>query len=510
MHHHTTRALAAAALALALGACSDIPTTAPARIGQADAPARTVQASGTTLIPSRIRYRDNGGKPATGRSGSAVLRAFALLGMDGVTQLELEAVPADTTGWWAWGLMDRAQVKALNADGSVQFVRNLNDVNSHRQLLQFNSLTRGQSLRVQANVSFIDPHRTDVVTVTERVKLRPDLVPTFQMAPQVPAGEPIPIHATVTELNGDVGATTACVLWVDGHIRDWGGGLWVDAGDAVNCVFSVVFATGTHQVHVEVRGTVPAEWDVSNNRSQPVQVEALGEPRQFSWYADATALRLRNVYRTQWSWTHPATQSGGEGSWEHGDTWDTEQGHMIGWAEPGFPVGPIELQVSQSTGGRVAHSDAWVMDLGMNSCAWRQDAGTSFYLCNSEWGSGGSTWFTYERLSGTVTYHSNEYIRTWDGVTGEESVYHQNWLSVDDRGPLVGFGDEYAFYVRAAAGGVEITADARVPLFDNEFSWSSSECFDSEDWDGSLWNTCYSSETHEARHYGSAMRNPDW
>ncbi|HEV3050118.1 MAG TPA: hypothetical protein VGX50_07410, partial [Longimicrobium sp.] len=136
MDPRTPRTLAAAAVfALALGACTDVPTAAPARIAQPDQPARTVSASGATLIPNTIKYRDNGGKPATGRAGSAVLQAFALLGKDGRTELQYSAVSADP---WQWmpGTITRVQVKALDADGTVMFTQNENNLNVQVQRTQ--------------------------------------------------------------------------------------------------------------------------------------------------------------------------------------------------------------------------------------------------------------------------------------------------------------------------------------------------------------------------------------
>jgi hypothetical protein len=509
MDHRTPRALAAAAaLALTLGACADAPTSPAARIASADQPAHTVSASGATLIPNSVRYRYRGGKPATGRSGAAILQAFALLGKDGVTELDLETVAANPWEYWMAGIMTRAQIKAMDVDSSVMFVQNLNNIDTPRRQLQFRTLARGHYLQVQAGITFADPHRTDVVTVTERVKLRPDLAPRLEMAPQVPSGQPVPIYATISELNGDVGATTGCLLWVDGWIRDMGSGAWVDAGDTVTCMFSVVFETGSHQVQVEVVGQNPADWDTSNDRSAVVQVEAVGAPRQFIYHAAASAVRERNVYETEWNWINPAGGRHGEGSFEHGDFTDTEHASISGWTERALPTGELSLEVSQSTGGRVLHSDAWTAQMEIDGCTSRVTGGASFLLCNTVWG---SSWFTYERLAGSVTYHSREYSREWDDVTGDEFYYHQNWESVDNYGPLAGYADDYAFHVHASGEGVSVTANSSFPLQSEESAWSTSDCYPWEDsWDGFIWNACYSQEHSQTIRSGTDSNDTGW
>lgn len=120
MTFHTSRALAAAALALALGACSDRsagPTAAP--VAGTDAPARTASAPAPRLIPNSVHYRDTGGKPSHGRAGSATLDALALLGRDGTTALELRAGQVDGS---AGAVVTHAQVKRLGAEGTSGFV----------------------------------------------------------------------------------------------------------------------------------------------------------------------------------------------------------------------------------------------------------------------------------------------------------------------------------------------------------------------------------------------------
>lgn len=489
MDLRTTRAFTAAAV-LALGACADLPTHAPAA-PPAGAAARTVSGPGITLVPNAVRYRDNGGKPATGRAGSAAMQALALLGKDGRTEFEYRSIPADPDQWWLQGTITRAQVKALDADGRVMFTYNDNHLNAHGKITHFGSLVHGQSLQVQANLTGADPHRTDVVTVTERIKLRPDLAVRLEMAPQVPAVQQVPVLATLSELNGDVGASTACRLLVDGREVDSAWGVWVDAGDAVTCAFSHSFAPGTHQVQVDLLWTVPGDWDTSNNRSQVVQVEAVGGPTAFSYFASANASSWDNETTVTSRWHNPATGIRGESEEVRGDSGSAENAYVSGFIERGL-TGNVSVELSQTSGGRVLHADAW--DVGeLAGCTVRYGGPSSFHMCTSSYGGWTQTWFTYFHNAGTVTYHSRYFYREWDEGTGEDVYYYHFNDSYQAPGaPLAGFGDDFGFHVRVTDAERTLTMDSDFPLAPTQFSWGDSFCSSyTEPWDGYTSETCY-------------------
>jgi hypothetical protein len=497
--HRTTRALAAAALALTLGACSDVPTSPAARVFAADQPARTTSSSGATLIANTVKYRDNGGKPATGRSGSAALEAFALLGKYGQTDLEFGPVAADPSQGWVRGIMTHAKVKALDAEGRLMFQYNVNNLDAERQQTQVGSLARGQALQVQANVTGIDPHRTDVVTVTERVKLRPDLAVWVAMAAEVPAMQPVPIFATVAELNGDVGAHANCSLIVDGRTVDWSYGVWVDAGDAVSCAFSQAFPPGAHNVYVHVTGVEPGDWDEANNTSEAVRVQAVGGPISFYYEAFAVSRSWREVSRTENRWTNTVSQTSAHTIREHSADEFTEYASMSGWINL-LVAGEMEVEVSQTTGGRVVHADRWTDWGGGCSTRWAETA--AFFMCSMDFGPGSPTWFTYVHDGGTVTYHGSVYQRIWHDGTGEEIYYyHENYSDSWNLGPTVGFGDDYAFHVRVTAGDVVLTGDSEFALTHSAFADRGSYCYgDDGEWEGftSLTCTTYDIETGES------------
>jgi hypothetical protein len=488
MHHRNTRALAAAALALTLGACMDAPTS-PAAARIAGQPGRTVSASGITLIPNTVKYRDNGGKPATGRSGSAELEALALLSKDGTVTVQSRARSIDpaVTGL---GQVSKLQIKASSADGTPKLVRNLNGDPS-AEPLQMRGLVRGDRVQLQANVRGLDGNRTDVVTVTETVKRRPDLTVQMDMARQVPAGQPVPITATVREQNGDMGAFAECTLLVNGWYVDGAPGVWVDAGDAVACAFTHSFAPGDHDVQVEVGVAQPADWDVSNNRSEVVRVEAVGGSTAFAYTAVVRAEKWRMHSLNADRWHNPALQSHGETVWEDEQVGTREYASMSGSIERGFP-GAYDVEISQTTGGRVVHADAWTApDQG---CEWRLSGGVDFWMCSFNIGEIANTFFTYTHNAVSVTYHSRNYYHEWDEGTGEETYYY-HYVGEDrsEEGALFGLGDDYAFMVKMSSGNVVLTADSRFALQHYTNSYANSACEPYADgWDGLTGEWCAS------------------
>ncbi|HEX5870711.1 MAG TPA: hypothetical protein VFY65_09865, partial [Longimicrobium sp.] len=327
---------------------------------------------------------------------------------------------------------------------------------------------------------------TDVVTVTQRVMMRPDLSVRVQAPSRVIAGKPVPLHATISELNGEVGAHADCRLLVDGTQQDAASGVWINAGGVVTCGFSHAFSPGAHQVQVEVTGVSPDDWDEANNLSAAVEVNAVAESAGFYYFASAAAVQVRYDHTWRSRWYNPSTGMRGEYGAESGITMHTEGASMHGYIDR-LLFGEVSLEVSQSSGGRLIHSDAWT-DFAQDGtlCTSRDMQSTAFFLCSYRSGSSVYTSFTYHHYAGTVTYHSREYAREWDDVTGDEIFYYDyNETFVDDKGPRLGFGDDYAFHVRVAAGDMVLTADSHFLLERLEVSTLDEYCYtDAEWWDG--------------------------
>jgi hypothetical protein len=256
-----TRWAGAAALVL-LAACTDTgqaPTASAPRFSSSEGPV-------LEGVPNSVLYRQPAYKHATGRSGSATLSARALLGRDGRT--ELEVTTGELGAATAPGTISKLQLKLLDPDGVEQTTTNFTGLKGggiFRTTLD--GRAAGSLVRVQANVRGIDWTRTDVVTITERVNRRPDLAVVNVAAPGlVPVGMRLDVAATIRELNGDLGATGDCVLYVDGVRADQALGIWVAEGDGVDCLFSPVMNDpGQHSLEVRIENVVPGDWDLSNN-----------------------------------------------------------------------------------------------------------------------------------------------------------------------------------------------------------------------------------------------------
>lgn len=225
-------------------------------------------ASQAPLFPNATKYRNAGAQPATGRSGSASLEVRAL---SGKLKTDVEITTGQFDGRAPAGNLDKVQIKFFGPKQDVVVTDNYRHDPSRGGYATFSYASgyRGQRLQVQANVSGIDRARTDVVTVDERVKMRPDLtIQSIEAPDRAYVNQNVTIAALVTERNADAGARANCILSVDGIGVDSATGIWVDAGDSVTCEFTHVFtATGVKQVSVDVADVDPADYDEENNRA---------------------------------------------------------------------------------------------------------------------------------------------------------------------------------------------------------------------------------------------------
>jgi hypothetical protein len=106
-----------------------------------------------------------------------------------------------------------------------------------------------------------------VVTVIETVKARPDLmVAKLGFPSSAFVNQAVNISANLVEMNGDAGATTTCVLAIDGNAVDHAKNVYVDAGGSVSCAFAYAFNTiGGHTIEISATNVAPADWDTGNN-----------------------------------------------------------------------------------------------------------------------------------------------------------------------------------------------------------------------------------------------------
>jgi len=465
--------LAAATLALFAGACTDTPTEGPALRAPGGVTARATTASGPALVSTSVRYRDRGGKPATGRSGNAVLNALALLDREGTTSLYLTTRHA--TEWWRNGYIGRAQVKASSADGRHRFTRNLNGFDggdpdvvvpfgTFPPELRFRGLGGGDRLRVQANVGGLDGERTDVVTVTESVKRLPELRVEMAAPAQVETGTPVNILAVVSERNGDMGVYAVCSLYVAGELVDRADGVWIDAGDAVTCAMTWSFLNpGSYPLEVRV-STDQREWDAGNNADSAV-VTVHGESPRFYTSASFTQTTGVDSMRLDQSWRDGSSGLAGESVQEEVNAYSQQYASMYAFMPAQIP-GSLDVRASMSTGGRVVTSAGFMQTSSGTDplCVGEYDGRAMLYLCTFNYDGVGQTSINYSWFAGTVTYHSRQYSRMWDTLTGQDlSVYHWNYDYGWGDG-LVPLGDDWSFEVKMGSPGGEQVAAAALRL----------------------------------------------
>lgn len=217
-------------------------------------------------ISSSIHYRESGVPNGVGESGSAVITARALLGKDNNSTVELTTGKLDSNTTPP-GSFASVRLEPFTPSGAVlltQYFSHLATPAGYYSLT-WPSLYRGERIQLQSYVTGF-PEDDPVRTYTT-VKLRPDLAVQNMTFPETAiVQQVVNIRANIAELNGDAGATTSCMLDVDGNTVDQANSVYVAAGGGVTCEFSYTFSgAGTHAIQVTAANPVPGDWDLSNN-----------------------------------------------------------------------------------------------------------------------------------------------------------------------------------------------------------------------------------------------------
>lgn len=490
------RKLALASLAATLFA---LPLAGTAR-AQAGA-----NASKPRLIPNAKKYRDAGTPAATGRSGSATLSARALLGKDGQTSVEMTTGALDSATP-APGRIVKAQLKPLTSGGEAAYARNFAGLASGGTFnTTVNDLRRGQQVQAQANVSGIDPNRTDVVTVVETVKLRPDLSAAGLNAPgSAVVNTAVHISAVVRERNGDVGARANVVLYVDGQEVDRAEGVWVDAGGTVSAAFTHVFATeGAKQLAVKVERVTPGDYDAADNAAAGT-IQIVSPRVKLSYYAAAYDRKTESRYTSDYEYKYDdgtyVTRDASNYSYDNKA--HTQDIYFNGWTYSAALKFPVDASVTELSDGRAVGAAAFpglTADYSYGyeygsysystSYAYRQDYASGYYLSIATYsvrdpGLNWSTDFTqvsYSRHAGDVTYHSAatySYYWAYQGETQYDYSYSYNYDYSGQSGAFVPFGAQHGLDVTlAGADGTTMSASPRLTLVPSEYSASSNFCW---------------------------------
>ena len=482
-------ACALTSLALALGACDSINQDASEATGLTPGAAR-MSATGSrpaNLHPNSQRYSDKGAKPATGRSGSATLFARALKAKDGSTVLEVSTGGLDGTGT-PNGTLDRVQVKAAHpvTTNRTLFTQNYQRVNAASKSYSYANLARHNPIQVQANVRGADPSRNGVITVQTAVQLRPDVAVTVSAPEQVTPNMPVDMSAILTEINGDVGASGTCVLYIDGTVASRIERTWVDAMDVVSCAFRPEFATaGTHQVRVAFEDVLPGDFDTTNNASEATVTVAAAGPQEVEWFAEARS--VNSTYDHEWR--HPQLDgSGGALHGEDGERSLYESAAVFITAPTIDLVMPLdELTLSMTSGGHTLQNTTFTSF----GAGWRHTGNPDYVSCmesqqNTAFGlfsftvcSGrfGGTRIYYYRFAGSAVY--------WDsGYYSEAGYWSEIWSHTrSEYAPgLLVWGDTFSFTVSAKKGTRSVFVEAGFPLQ----SYSSSGSY-TDTWDYGWW-----------------------
>ncbi len=246
------------------------------------------------------RDDDKGGMPAKGSAGDLTLRSRALLGKDGITQLEISTAPFDT-GATPPGNISEVHVRAVDpnrkdgddddGDGKdgkeYRFRREYNHLRGGGYFTdKYPGMSHGLNLRIQAKARGA-VHRDELEAKwLDSVRYRPDLYVKLIDAPaKARINTLVLINAVIAEGMGDTGADTDCVLLVDGVQVDKGL-LWVNAAGSAACSFGYTFtAAGQHTLTVSALNVRPGDYDLTNNSlSQQITIT-----QPFFAHYDATA-----------------------------------------------------------------------------------------------------------------------------------------------------------------------------------------------------------------------------
>jgi len=384
-------------------------------------------------------YRDSGLGNAQGRQGSAVLTTRSLLNKDGSTNVELTTGVLDTTATQP-GAFGKVQFKPLDMNGDAITAQNFTPLSTAGGYYTFttNVLHHNQQVQLQANITGIDK-RTDVATVIDSVRLRPDLtVSQLGFPSSALINTPVNIAATIRELNGDTGANANVVLAIDGTNVDSANGIWVDAGGTVSVAFTYTFtSTGSHTIQVTAGNVVPADYDTSNNSaSGTINITAnnlsISGSFQDSSYAYQAGYEYKLVYDATGSVLYDYVSQGNE-------TWDSQ----IVWANfssvnNGMLHFPATFKVVESMDGVTKFQNAGNLsgyDGGNWSYGWGfVDNGYSYVYSYSYNGSS-EVYGAYYRYAGDVTYWSNVYACDWwnwnpsGSCSATNNNYYYSWNS---------------------------------------------------------------------------------
>ena len=413
-------------------ACSDTPLTSPSSPRAASPASRNVVAGGSSFVSNAHKYRQQTYAHASNRSGAASLTARALLAKNGVTTLDVTTGSLDATT--APGNISKMQIKFLDASGVEQYTYNLNGLSGGRQTTTINGRLPHSKIQVQGNVRDIDPKRTDVVTITERVNKLPDIAVENVSAPsQAYPNAAFIVTASLHELNGDVGATTNCVLYVDGAERSRSEGDWVADGDVVSCAFNTsIAAEGAHTLTVKAESVSPADWDTANNAAS-AQI-TIRSP-EVALHGSASISRSDYVNTQHYSshWFYDNSAAHGDYQYDNDQQQHYQSSNFYGVANNHVATLPVTGLTFRITSGDVTLADITTANSTgtytdyYNSCQYFSANNAWLQVCSyNGYYYGTQTVVNGGQSAGRATYYNHNYQ---DSQDGNGYYYHSEYTT---------------------------------------------------------------------------------
>lgn len=165
------------------------------------------------------------------------------------------------------------QLKSFDTQGELRWTKNTFDVplavsgGTSSTVQNFTDMQAHQPVNAQIQIQNKQTVNTKVLKAVTTVKLRPDVSLADVQAPaQANVGELVNIAVTVSEENGDLGATTDLVLSDGLEVLDTVSGISLSAGGSVGAVFAVPFDDlGFHDLTITAGNVVPGDFDTANN-----------------------------------------------------------------------------------------------------------------------------------------------------------------------------------------------------------------------------------------------------
>ena len=471
-----------------------------------------------TLHPNPLRYSERNPSAATGRSGTAQVSFRALYSpSQESTQVQLSTGGFDGAAP-APGQISKVQLKLLAASGRPVWTSNQNRLAGGGAVnLTFGNLRPGERLQAQAHVQGIDGRRTDVVTARTEVRRRPDLAVTrLELPPRARRDSVVNIQATVTEMNGDLGARADCVLVVDGARVDRAVGIWVDAGRSVSCAFSHRFtAAGSRNVQVLAENVVPAD-DVAVNNDQDGSI-VIFEDAPLGYSASAWSRTVHNFSRSEGTYDDQTWTKRDWSSLSQTDGWE-ESVNVQAWTAKRVSA-PLAIAVWEGQAGAETLTfdrSGWnpPFQWGDDSCGGAQgheyeaSSASWLYFSSSSCDGNGWTEINYQRYAGDVVYFSSGYEVYWYHTEGTEYRYAWNTSSRDTQGTRLIDAAAPAHRVRLHLhDGTLRVADVQIPLqpFSNE-SNTPLTCYQYDF--GYFWYECSEQRSWDRGASGSAVSAP--